>query len=318
LKESYFLVLNKLRRIFNNHENELQKDMKLILKTAINYLVNNMIHFSTDLEQFDRIIYYILVLFDKIQIYNCKNPQYRETLYISYNKNQNPVEELTYDFNMNGGYFKNEITSDEESIRQKINMYIEEFQNVYDVQSVTFYWKGELRTINEISNDLTANIFEFSLFTKFYNIFHQWNLLIVFDALDNILNYFLKDKYVEDNDKKCITYIKQMQTISFPKYLLPPIKAIGSAENFNLPENTIGILILMQENSQQYSSMIKSKYYSSEIIDKYLNNLNIVCNILVNIYNMNPEKTTVKSIKWQKTLPDRLNSSTKKYFSTVT
>ncbi|XP_025415234.1 uncharacterized protein LOC112686949 [Sipha flava] len=40
LKESYFLVLNKLRGIFNNHENELQKDMKLILKTAINYLKN--------------------------------------------------------------------------------------------------------------------------------------------------------------------------------------------------------------------------------------------------------------------------------------
>lgn len=305
LKELCLLILYKIQEIFNNYKNNLQEDMKFILKMAIDYLGNNMIYFPTNLDQLNRIIYYILVLFDKIQIHKCKKPQYRETLHISYNNNQYTVEELTNDF-------KNDKKSDEELIRQKINIYIEEFKNVYDVQSVKFYWKGELRTINEISNDLTENVFEFSSFTKFYNIFHQWNLLIVFDALDNILNDFLKENYVEYNDKKFITYIKQIQTISFPKYLLPPIKAIGSAENFNLPENTIGILILIQENTQQYISMIKSKYYSSEIIDKYLNNLNIVCNNLVNIYNINHENTKVKSIERQKTLLNRLKLNIKK------
>lgn len=51
------------------------------------------------------------------------------------------------------------------------------------MQSSTFYWKGEVKTIYDISKDLKENIFNFSSLTKYYNIFDKWLISILNNAL---------------------------------------------------------------------------------------------------------------------------------------
>lgn len=302
MKEVCLSMLYKLKELINQHENELQNDKKLILKLAIGYLENNMINYPTSTVKLYMIINFIIIAIENFQIHHCEVPKFRGEAYLTFKLNlskKNTVKS-TNSVDMYRQKFENDKNTDEESIRLQIQNYVQELKKLSDLPSITFYYKGELRNMNEISEDLTNNVFDFSSFTKFYNIFHQWNLLLVFNVLDSILNYFLKEKYAEANENKLISYIKQIQSIKFPEYLQPSIKAIGNANNFSSPENAIGFLILMQRNIEQYSSGITLKNFSLGTIDDYFSNLNLIIKTLLNVYNEKPDlKTETKTLKRQ-------------------
>lgn len=284
-KKSCLLILNTFNEMFTKYKSILSRDMIFIFNMAIGFLENNMIHFPSNANQLMRIILFVSVLLDKFQIHNCTEPIHYHTLYNSYVKKKRTSEELTNNVNENN--FENVQNTIEESLRLRIKNYITDFDNVTNVQSAKFYWKGELKTISEISNNLTTNVFEFSTFTKFYNIFHKWNFIVLFTALDDTLNNFLKESHSEVNNQQFMTYIQQIQKIGFPEYLLPPIRAIGNAESFNSSENTIRFSILMRENIQQHS-MVLSKTDLSKEMNFFFYNLNIICKKMINIYNKKP------------------------------
>lgn len=297
LKNQFLLVLNIFNDIRRKSLNSKDENINIILSWIHQYLNNNLVHFTHNTDKLNRMVYYITNLIDKYQIHNCRLSSYRNLMYesftnskeiklklLQYWETQNNVQ---YDLNVLETSFENKTTT-EESLRYiSIQNHIKTLNNL---QFSAFYWRGTLKTIDEISVDKTGNMFNFSSQTKYVNTLHKWIISELFYTIVYILKLFLKDNYLIYNDRFIIKYLKKLPSIYFPEYVLPVIKTISSAKNFYYPFNIIGFQILLEQHLEQYS-VIQKKPHVSDDMNVYKEKLNNMFDILMKIYN---EKSNIE------------------------
>lgn len=274
LKTEFSKMKMRFNAISSNDGNEnVQTILELINKyliynTESNYADNNE-------EKLNRILRFVMNLIDKYQVNSCKQTLYRDSMYSLFKTDNDAIRKKYSNDNETIKFNVTSVSSKERNFNGKnitcetsntllvINNYINDNNSLSNLsQSLyhpKFYWRGELKTINEISNYIGENLLDFSSFTKFINFFHKWFVSILMYAIIDTLKCFSRKTYTMDDDSALVAYIKKLLSVHFPEPYLFIIRTINSVHGFYWPINVIGLQILLEDYLQETHVIIKRK-----------------------------------------------------------
>jgi len=269
---------SKVTEELNNNLNEETVNTKIIIPLLDKYLICIELNYADTKEKLYRILHFIMNSINKYEIHNCN----KISPFNSMSKNTHQIKKKTVTVT---NYSKKKFN--EKDITGKISYtlikkYISSFSN--QLYYPKFYWKGELKTINEISNYVGENLFNFSSFKIYVNLFHKWFISILMCTIIDVLKCFSRRNYMMDNDKALVTYIKELPSINFPEPYLSIINTISIVDNFYQPINVIGLQILLEEYLEEFNVIIQ-KSSPLDDISAYMKHLNDIIYKMKEMYN---------------------------------
>jgi len=282
LQKEFHVLIQKVLDIKPRKTSNENKDFITTITSITNYLTNNIErNNSFNKEKLNRTIRFIMNLIDRYQINNCENPKYRDSFV-------NNSHQITDVFVKNNG---NEIKADKTSVtipsnekhntREITATLIKNFINSSSNQLYhpKFYWRGELKTINEITNSIDKNLLNFSSFTNYIYLFHKWFISMLMYTIIDVLKCLSRNNYVMDYDKTLAAYVIELSKINFPEPYKTVIN-VDVVDNFYRPNNVIGLQILLEEYLEEFNVIIQTTTHPLRDIATSMKHLDdIFCNI---------------------------------------
>lgn len=326
LKENFWCFWNVMNDIGKSFRpEETYENLKIILSLLNRFLHRSIIIFPRDGLKIKRVLYWTVNLLDKYQMHSCDPPEYHDTVYLSYNTPAAIENDMKL---WDGEKYQMVIDNETPLIDFDKNNYTE--KNVVDLlqknyvfsfyedprRSISFYWKGEVKSFNDIYDDLITNAFELSTFTKYVNIFHKWIVSVLFYTIHEILKYFTKcNSYDKERAMKFKESILNLQQINLPAYFHQVINTFSITENFNQPVVLYGHQILLKDHLDQFNVVQKLAPFPEDI-DYYIGQLTKLYHKLmgkfngVHIVSSASDETNIRNeIKFDKEHCDKINSN---------
>lgn len=294
MKKSFLILLNAIRDVKNKYSDGTNENLETIAYLINQYLHNILINYPDDEEILYRIPYYVANLIDKYQIHNCQLPTYRREFYATF---ENDKKRFSGHLKKLGDRdhkelernFKNEPITKEKINVSLIEYYVDALRNLQP--GIRFYWRGVAKTIDEIKNDEFSLIFSFSTFTSYVDAFNRWIVSVLFYTIIDILECFVAEKYIIDNDRLFITYLRRLPSINFPDRYAPTVDFISKAENFYHSINIVEFKMLLEEYLEDQLGMFQQKSRTSEDANATFavlyERLDRIFNKLAELYNEN-------------------------------
>lgn len=288
-KDDHAVMSRKLTNVLNliNEVEKIQEssmdDTKTLIHSAKQYLSFNLMNYPKERnikEKLRRIQYHITNLLDKYQIYNCKSPNYRDSLYKTFK--ENPENKATYlkNFDQSKKNSKANSPSKKEKRKMTSNFNNVLFKSLVDdlkkTQSLKLHWKGELKTMKEISVDITKNIFDFSSLPKYIVIIFKWTNLVLFYTILDVLHYVLLEKMKKSDSKLLNKIFHDLSLIDFNCSETSEIIAIMNSfiSEYKNPFEIIELQMILEENVDKYNHVIEREILLSGKMSTHIKKLN--------------------------------------------
>lgn len=269
LIDKFMDIINLLKLILCNIVYAYPSLDITILVESDQYLRYNLIEYpkldENNTEKLNRIVFMFTNLIDRYQITFIKFNMLRDDAYYSFKTEDNlkQYQDITFI-----RYLKIENTLELKSSQDILNKWVL-FKYVYNGLMIAhtflkFLWKGELKTIVAILNDVTKNLFDLYSILKYVQVFIEWMTAVVsyttLDAIDYIL--------VSDTNIKLeiIENVKALNINSWPKYCSVSLKTvIGRMSDWSIVDSNksfkmIEMRSILENNLKKYSSVIQRNY----------------------------------------------------------
>jgi len=274
-----------------------------IILYADQYLSYNLIEFPNDdtvREKLIRILYLITNLIDKFQVCSCKITQYRDTLYGRFKTNPKFLETL---LDLNKNDLKEFITGKKKSKfdRKTTNSNLDKFvlfkqfisdmnKNNHLIQPIQLFWKGELKNINEISEDMSKNLFNFLSIPNYIAVVIKWTIMMFAYTILDIMNYLLVESGKKTDLLQTIELFKnQLSTQSWPKNSAVAFRTvIRGMRILAIPKRSFSSQIIemrtiLENDLKQYNNAVSLETRSRGNRPLNFKKLNKLCEIFNNI-----------------------------------
>lgn len=298
LKEEYSRLLHLAKSAYMSSYRQ-NDSVDVILPMVKRYLNMNAIHYTDDEEKLNRIIYTVVNLIERLLIHGCYYPKYLPIV------SANNLAEKRKHVGATGGGNINNIPKPPPPAKE--HAFADDDTNGLFIKNVIemlngggggsaestafFYWKGELKTIDEATVDVTENVYDYFSYAKFVNLFHRWIASALFREMDDVLKHFLRKNYVRTDDRTFTAYVRKLPSVKFPENLTPVVNAFGNAPNFYYSANVIAFRILIEEHFKNQNGVARHRQRNppaSRGISVYTKRLDVIFDGLKTVYNTSP------------------------------
>jgi len=235
LKSNITNILKVFKIILNDEKKPNSTNINYILLTAEQYLRYNLIKYPSggDVpEKLNRILFLVTNFVDKYQACNC-NTLYGRDMIFKYFKQVPTFRESflilkKYSFfnEMNSTF--NQITVNS-SLNNHVlfNKFIEDFYNLQI--NLKLFWKGKLKQIKDIRDDLEKNFFNYFSIPKYVNVVVEWTTGVfsytLLDLINGISENTAFDKTLNDKLNNIIDVA--LKYTLWPKRISIPLNAVN-------------------------------------------------------------------------------------------
>jgi len=249
-----------------------------IIIYADQYLSYNLIEYTNDdtvREKLNRILYIITNLIDKFQACSCEIAQYRDTLYNRFKTNPETLETLL-DLNKNGlkefitGEKKSEF--DRKTTKSNLDKFVLFKQFIFDMnknnnlkQPIQLFWKGELKNINEIFEDMVKNLYNFLSIPNYIAVVVKWTTMMFAYTILDIMNYLLVESDKKTDLLQTVEIFKnQLSTLTWPKNstvafhtVIRGMKTLAMPEALpSISSRLMDMQTILENDLKQYNSAV--------------------------------------------------------------
>jgi len=282
-------ILKLFQEILSRDKQQNSNKINDIILTADQYLRYNMIKYPTDgnvQEKLKRILFLVTNFVDKYQACNCINLSGRDMAYKRFKNDPVQKEAL---LSVKSNYYFNRVKFglNKISINSSLNSHvlfkhlINDFGHLQN--DLKLFWKGELKSINVILDDLEKNLFDYASISKYIKVVVEWTTGVSSYTLLDVMHHLTSDSEIET---KLYDKLNKIIGIIFTYTMWP--------ERFCIPFNAIiselYILTLNVKNPQiaGMESVLKKKLKQNEdIIQREIEYENVSFFDTKNIEKMN-------------------------------
>lgn len=309
-KELLSNVLNIMYVMISLEKSKTQGKIRNLLHHAFDYLNYNLLHYRTTgqttnsgniLEKLARISCFVTNLIDKYQMFTYIKPIYRDVLYKHFAaSNREFMIHLDAPKNSLNKYFtkNHKFEADEDKTKIIVDnllykRFINDSKNTIFVKS---YWKGELKTIQEISVEMAENTIDLSSYPKYVHAFSKWIFSALFYTIIDIIDFLIAhNDLISEYQVVFDLYNSEFERIIFSNYW----RVVKNSLQEIYVSNDITLLALktmLEETLDNYNIVNIQRDTNKKDIDRY-NYTERFKEVLATLVEVFPEKTNIQLLK---------------------
>lgn len=300
LNAKFMNVLNDLETLKNYISNTHETVNLTILIEADQYLSYNIILYSISDEnvqdKLNRTIYMFTNLIDRHQMIFFKQYTLRDDAFVTYASKFNNQQKEDLKTQSLKFPFQNKVKNNSLLINTNGKLtHCVLFRDIYNVKldirsSVDLFWKGKLKSINDILNDVTTNLFDIYSIPKYVKVFIEWVTAVISYTLLDSIKYIL-DGYAIPYVHR---YIEEWNSYKWPKYCLIALKTtINIMSKKFISQNTlVELQSILKNNLHQYSNKVQRNVnYQVPILssETFVNSMEQLNNLLKTVFCLDNE-----------------------------
>lgn len=309
LKSNFKKLLTLFEKLAENDKRQNGRKTNGFILTAVRYLKINLYKFPTHgnvKEKLTRIVYLVTNFVDKHVARNCVTLIGRDLYFKEFETCTEKQKKL---FGINSYsklkfFLGDSVNSVRSSLNDHVlfNGFIDNFGHVRI--DLRLFWKGDLKSINDIRDDMDKNLFDYSSIPRYVNAVVEWTAAVFSYTLLDIMNYLSMDNVLNEVNEK----ITKMADKAFKYNLLPPrfcvpfgsiIYELYKSKNWskNDTDKTGRMYTVLENYLIQYENVVKRESKTYLITTTSLLNFDVDGLVKMNNFlkRMHKTKTTVKS-----------------------
>lgn len=246
-----------------NYICDTHKTVKLtILIEADQYLNYNIIRYSVSdknvQDKLNRTIYMFTNLIDRHQMIFFERYVLRDDAFITYTgkyNNGNP-EILNFGISLKIKEKKHlSVTNIEDRLQHCVLFHDIHKMKLGIRSSVNLFWKGKLKNINDILNDVSTNLFDLYSIPKYVEVFIEWVTAVVSYTLLDLIKYILDGHTIPYLHR----FIEEWNNYKWPEYCLVTFKTAINimSKNSIQKDECVELQSILKNNLHLYSNAVQ-------------------------------------------------------------